>query len=392
MVKMQPSPFAYTEGYVSARLHDLATADNYIKHTCMGDPELDPVMEEISSLPSEDLHRFIAAGIEQQTEVLRTAPQALRDVFEHINEPPSWLDYKAFDPAVQAFYTRAGDILLALVTGVLIEGFSTLMSKPFSITGRMLQETDVSIRQLKQVNRHLLEIFFPGGLLRKSDGWKLSVRIRFIHARVRQLMKTADEWNTKAWGTPISAAHMGFSTALFSHRLLEHSTSVGANYNQDEKDSIFELWRYVGHLMGVPETILYSSEQEAHRLFEIGSMCEPSPDTDAATISNALIQSIPLVAGLTDLDEQDSMRDMAYRISRALVGNLLANQLQFPKSISKGVLQMYRAKQLSVKLKKDVQLIKSENFLQLLNASQYDEVGVSYKMPDHVLASRSSEY
>ena len=389
---MQPSPSAYTEGYVSARLHDLATADNYIKHTRIGDPELDPVMEEISTLPSEDLHRFIAAGIEQQTEVLNTAPQALREVFDYINEPPSWLDLKAFDPAIQAFYTKAGDILLALVTGVLIEGFSTLMSRPFSITGRMLQETDVSIRQLKQVNRHLLEIFFPGGLQRKGDGWKLSVRIRFIHARVRQLMKAADEWDTKAWGTPISAAHMGFSTALFSHRLLEHSTSVGASYNQNEKDSIFKLWRYVGHLMGVPEAILYSSEHEAHELFKIGFMCEPSPDADAATISNALIQSIPVVAGLTDLDEQDSMRDLAYRISRALVGNQLANQLQFPKNSSTGVLHMYRAKQLSMRLTKDVQLIKSENFLQLLNASQYDEVGVSYKMPDHVLASKSSEW
>ncbi|MXY14606.1 MAG: DUF2236 domain-containing protein [Proteobacteria bacterium] len=392
MVKMQPSPSAYTEGYVSARLHDLATADNYIKHTCIGDPELDPVMEEISSLPSEELHRFVAAGIEQQTEVLRTAPQVMRDPVERINEPPSWLDYEAFYPAIQAFYTKANDILLALVTGVLIEGFSTLMSKPFGITGRMLQDTDVSIRQLKQVNRHLLEIFFPGGLLRKGDGWKLSVRIRFIHALVRQLMKAADEWDTKAWGTPISAAHMGFSTALFSHRLLEHSTSVGANYNRDEKDSIFELWRYVGHLMGVPETILYSNQQDARKLFKIGFLCEPAPDADAATISNALIQSIPLVAGLTDREEQDSMRDLAYRISRALVGSQLANQLKFPKGSSTGVLQVYRAKQLSERLIKDVQLIKSENFLQLLNASQYDEIGVSYKMPDHVLASKSSEW
>ena len=391
-MRMQPSPSAYTENYVAARLHGLTIADNYIKHTGIGDPELDSVMEELSSLPSEDLHRFIGAGIEQRDEVLRTAPQALRDVFDQINDPPSWLDCKAFDPAIRAFYTKATDILLALVTGVLIEGFSTLMSKSFSITGRMLQETDTSIRQLKQVNRHLLEVFFPGGLLRKGDGWKLSVRIRFIHARVRQLMKSAGEWNTEAWGTPISAAHMGFSAVLFSDRLLEHSSSVGAIYSQEEKDSIFSLWRYVGHLMGVPETILYSSQQEAQKLFKIGFMCEPRPDADAATISNALIRSIPLVAGLNDHDEENSMRDLAYRISRALVGDQLADRLRFPKGSSTGVLYMYRAKQLSTRLTKDVQLIKSENFLQLLNASQYDESGVSYKMPDHVLATKSSKW
>ena len=391
-MKMKPSPSAYTEHYVSARLHDLVTADNYIEHTLVGDPLLDPVMEEISTLPSEDLYRFIGAGIEQQTEVLRTAPQALRDVFEQINERPSWLDPKAFDPAVQAFYTKATDILLALAAGVLVESFSTLMSKSFAITGRMLQETDTSIRQLKQVNRHLLEIFFPGGLLRKGDGWKLSVRIRFIHARVRQLMNSSEEWNTEAWGVPISAAHMGFSTALFSHRLLEHSTSVGAKFSREEEDSIYELWRYVGYLMGVPETILHSNRQEAQKLFEIGMKCEPPPDDDAVAISNAVIQSIPLVAGLTDPGEQNSMRELAYKISRALVGNQVADRLHFPKNVSMGILHMYRAKQLSVYLTKDVQLIKSENFLQLLNVSQYDEVGMSYKMPDHVLASKSSEW
>ena len=373
-----------------ARLYDRATADNYIRHTIIGDPELDTVMEKLASLPPDDLHRFIGAGIEQQDEILRSAPQALRDFFDIINTPPSWLDYKDFDPAVRAFYTNAADMLLAFVTGVLIEGFSTLMSKSFRITERMMHEAGT--RQLKQVNRHLLDIFFPGGLLRNGEGWKLSVRIRFIHARVRQLMKVADEWHTGAWGTPISAAHMGFSTASFSERLLEHSTSVGATYSEEEKESISSLWRYVGYLMGVPEAILYSSRDEAQKLFKIAFMCEPSPDPDAATMANILIQSIPVVAGLVDPGEQKTMKDLAYRISRALVGNELANQLDFPKGSSKGVLYMYRAKQLSMRLTKDAQSIKSENFLQLLNISQYDDTGISYKLPDHVHTLKSSEW
>ena len=72
-------PSAYAESYAKARLQDQAAVDNYIKHTTIGDPVLDPVMEELSSLPPGDLHRFIKAGIEQQDEVLRRAPQPLRD-------------------------------------------------------------------------------------------------------------------------------------------------------------------------------------------------------------------------------------------------------------------------------------------------------------------------
>lgn len=68
---MLPAPTAYTEGYAKARLVDEALADDYIRHTTIGDPELDPVMEELASMNPGQLHRFIGAGIEQHGEVLR---------------------------------------------------------------------------------------------------------------------------------------------------------------------------------------------------------------------------------------------------------------------------------------------------------------------------------
>ena len=69
------APAAYLPGYEKARIYDQAAADNYLKHTTIGDPELDPIMEELSAeLSPEDLHRFVAAGIEQHDDVLRIAP------------------------------------------------------------------------------------------------------------------------------------------------------------------------------------------------------------------------------------------------------------------------------------------------------------------------------
>ena len=90
------SPSAYLEGYEKARLYDQAAADNYLKHTTIGDPKLDPIMEELSAaLSPADLHRFIGAGIEQHEEVLCLAPRALRDFFGNLQEPP-WLYYEGF--------------------------------------------------------------------------------------------------------------------------------------------------------------------------------------------------------------------------------------------------------------------------------------------------------
>ena len=88
-------PSAYVDGHKTARLHDEAFADNYVRHTIIGDPELDPIMDELSSLPTDKLHRYIGAGIEQHEEVLREAPQILRDFFDNLENPP-WLDSKSF--------------------------------------------------------------------------------------------------------------------------------------------------------------------------------------------------------------------------------------------------------------------------------------------------------
>ena len=73
---MLSAPSAYADGYAKARVVDRDAADNYIRHTTIGDPELDVIMEELSSMPPADLHRFIRAGLEQQEEVLREAPRS----------------------------------------------------------------------------------------------------------------------------------------------------------------------------------------------------------------------------------------------------------------------------------------------------------------------------
>ena len=381
-------PSAYTEGYARARAVDEATADNYIKHITIGDPELDSIMEELSSLPPADLHRFIGAGIEGQSEVLRDAPQVLREFFDTLDTPPPWLDHEAFRPGIRAFHVNANHMLVAFVTGVLVEGFSTLIAKSFNITERVASTK----RRLQQNNRHMMDIFFPGGLERDGEGWKLSMRIRFIHSRIRSLLAEADDWDHEAWGAPVSAAHLGYAISVFSQRLLECSALVGASFNKEEEESVLSVWRYTGHLMGIPETILYTNGADAKRVYRIGFMCEPPADADSIKVANLLINAIPSVANITDPVEREQLIKLAYTLSRALIGNKLANQFEFPRTSTVGVLLMYRMKQRIQHLLKSRQLVRSDNFSQLLQISVYDEGGLSYRMPNHVYFSKSIEW
>ena len=76
---MMETPSDYKAGCEKARLVDKEAADNYIAHTRVGDPVMDAVVEELASLPRDQVHRFLRAGMDQDLEGMRNAPQLLRD-------------------------------------------------------------------------------------------------------------------------------------------------------------------------------------------------------------------------------------------------------------------------------------------------------------------------
>ena len=327
-------------------------------------------------------------------EALRNAPDSLRKLFGEAATPPEWLDYATFAPAVRMFRRNSQVILAAFVTGVLIESFTTNIAKSFFITGRV---RDQGTRRLGQNNRHMMEIFLPGGLYRQGDGWKLSVRIRIVHARLRHLLNSSEDWDTEAWGAPISAAHLGYAISAFSARLLKHMKTLGASYNDEEYASFMAVWRYSGHLMGIPETILFHDADDALKLYEIGLMCEPDSPIESVVMAHSLVNSAPLIAGMTEPADRRRLAKYVYRISRKLIGNEAAESLMYPPLSSFGVVGWFRLQQryghiLSKLFPGRRQNSNFTRFTSLLETSLFDEEGIRYTLPDHVYAEESGKW
>ncbi len=326
--------------------------------------------------------------------VLRDAPQGVQDLIASVDEPPDWVNYNDFLPGSRMFLRNAQVILAAFVGGTLVEGFGTNISKSFFITGRL---RDQGVRRLMQNNRHMLESFLPGGLARAGDGLKLSLRLRLVHAQVRKLLHESDEWDTDAWGEPLSAAHLGMAISGFSARLLYHIKRLGARYNDEERRSFMAIWRYTGYIMGIPETILFKDEEEALEIYRIGTMCEPEPGPEAIVMAHALINSAPLVVGITDPQERQKLANYVFRISRAVIGADMADKLHYPKTPIFGVLPLFR---LQTRYHKFLSrwipwMAQDDNFTQfigLLEAANVTETDIHYHMPDHVYSENSSPW
>ena len=249
---------------------------------------------------------------------------------------------------------------------------------------------------MKNNNRHVMEIFWPDGLKRQGDGWKLSVRIRLVHAQVRRLMREAPDWEGEAWGDPISAAHLAFAASAFSARLLKHSRRIGVPFSKEESESFMMIWLYSAYLMGIPEAILPRSEAEALKLYDVARICEPYPDFESIIMANALVSSVPLLLGLTMDDEGEDLRKLAYTVARAFIGDGLADQLRFPQAKTQGIIkQMW----LNTKLQRVKRRLtpgraradRFNNFTGLIQVSVYDDT-ISYRLPDHVYSEQSKRW
>lgn len=110
-------------------------------------------------------------------------------------------------------------------------------------------------------------------------------------------------------------------------------------------------------------------------------------------MTNALINSAPLVAGIEDTEERKKLvKGVIYPVSRGLIGNKLADQLKFPAQGLPFALFWYRLDQRIQRWRARLRKQGPNSFSTILAASAYAAAGLSYRMPDHAHAERSSEW
>lgn len=386
-------PTSYTQGYAAAQKTNPELAKRYVDHTTIGDPLADRMIEEIKEIGRKEFERYISLGMQQETAAeIHQAPESIREFFEFCHQVPDWVDLDSFQHGCRMFHRNTRLVLAGMVGGVLVEGFATNIARSFFLTGRL---RDKGVRRLQQNNRHMVEIFMPEGMRVYNDGWAHSIRIRLVHAKIRALINRSSEWDPMELGLPISSANLGLAIASFSARLVHHLKKLGGRFTPLERKNFLQVWRYSGYLMGIPESILFTSEEEANEIFRVGHICEPPPSIESVVMASSLINSAPLFAGLTQPKERQKLANYIAMISRALIGNQLADELIIDDHSEMALLWkfkwLYRLENAIAKVSPS-RALQNNNMLAILDISAYDKEGISYKLPDHIYAEQSSNW
>lgn len=377
-------PARYVDGYRTARTLDPDMAERYIRHTTVGDPLADLAVEQIARVVApENVHRVIAQTVDRYDDPPKDTPEALRELIESSAFVPDWFDPEIAMKATRAFLRNSDMVLGGLVGGAIVEGFSTLISKSFRLRGRITQN---GVRRLKQNTLQLTEQFMPGGQKPGGDAWKLSVRIRLVHAQARMLIRQSDEWDASDVGMPLSTAHMLLGAAAFSGRLMQHVSRLGGDFSRDEREAYVHAWRYTGLVLGIPESVMFHDLSSAMRTFQIAATCEPPPDDDAIIMANSIINSAPLLLGFKAMSERREMARFIYQVSRELIGNDLADAFRFPRSrfVKRIPMLFLRNKAWKVATRLFPRLLanrSTDRFNALLDASDLGELEHSYALP-----------
>ncbi|MCY4559319.1 MAG: oxygenase MpaB family protein [Chloroflexi bacterium] len=321
-------PSAYVPGYDAARRVDPESADTYIRYTTIGDPVADAVVAHLAeTVPPGKVHEVIAKALDRYPARPVDLPRSLLNLIDEARIVPDWYDPDLALKASKAFLRNSDVVIVALVAGAIVEGFSTTISKPFRIRGRIIEN---GVRRLKQNLLQLTEQFLPGGLEPGGDGWRLSLRIRLVHAQARALIQGSPEWNGPREGLPISTAHVLLGAAAFSGRLMEHAAKLGGDFTDEEREAYTHVWRYTGLTMGIPESLLFTDYASSLLTFRIATMCEPPPDDDGIIMANSIINSAPILIGVTGHAARRYKAAQLYQVSRELIGDELAEAFKYP--------------------------------------------------------------
>lgn len=211
--------------------------------------------------------------------------------FDQVDTIPDWVDFDQIYRGAVAFW-RAGPIVPPILAWATIAGGFSMYSatRPVLFSGRLRKADKVGDRLVESF-RYVVAAYTPGGMHRFEEGFRLTTKVRMIHAAVRHSLSHADTWDWENWGIPINNLDgMVTQSGQFGVKFIDAVQSSGIRFSDRELEDIFALSRYVGYVIGVPEDILHTSYEDARLKTDIHTMLELPPDDFCRDVVESVVR------------------------------------------------------------------------------------------------------
>ncbi|WP_354699263.1 hypothetical protein DSM112329_04974 [Paraconexibacter sp. AEG42_29] len=316
------------------RTHGAELVDRVVEGCFTADPAADAVVRAFRELPGGAGWRLLEQGIAGGPGALpRDAPDALRELLEPLETVPDWVDPNRLRAGAIAYWRAgAGPLSLSLTCGALAFGYqSASLSRPLAATGRLER---MAPRRLAETAHWVVDVTTPGAMLPGGAGYAGSIRVRIVHALVRDhLLRDGGGWDTVNWGIPISASDSG-STAIggFLTIHLDAMHDLGVHYRRQELEDMTHLWAYIAHVMGVPLDLAPPDYAAARAQMRAALAIDSGPGEEGPQLMHALLHSpAAAIQALPGPAQRPATALNAYVLAgftRRWMGDAMADRLQ----------------------------------------------------------------
>ncbi|MFE9787697.1 oxygenase MpaB family protein [Nocardia salmonicida] len=291
----------------------------------------DAVVASFGSSPQHSF-RAVNAWLDGESGV----PDSLVTMLEPIAELPDWLDWDALERGSTALW-RNGILWIGLSfnCAALAAGYQSGAGvKPLTFTGELNYR---SRRRMQETGRWFLAATSPGALRRNGQGFRETVRVRFMHAGVRKRILQSGEWNQEAWGVPINLTDTAYGVSgEFSTIPLAAMRDAGVHFTERDLDDIQHMWRYIGYLLGVPDDLLPHNAARAREIIAIKGLTDTPADADSRQLVKALIEngfdpSTVLPKSMINVGTRPLVATL-YALTRRWAGEEVADSLGLPNT------------------------------------------------------------
>lgn len=294
-----------------------------------GDPLADAVADWIQA--NRGGWKLFQQALEQGIASLPEAPQAFIDFFARIDCRPDWVDDELMRRGAHAVL-RSGLLgTTALGSVSLMIGYAADAAvKPLAMTGNL---SGSAVKRLSETSRWTVDCAQSQTLPRDSEGFRSTVRVRLMHAFVRQSLNQRADWRHDDWGAPIMQHDMVATQLEFSTIFMAGCAAQGLVFDHAEREAVMHYYRYVCWLMGVDEALQPRTFREGLELAVlIMATSNQQPDADGVALTRGLFGA--LSEGMETQGAAPWFRRlMEYRsaaLTRVMLGNSLSDRLQVP--------------------------------------------------------------
>lgn len=246
------------------------------------------VNETYLKLPYKEASSLLKNYSEKPISANDEAPENLKKFFLQMQQTPDWFDENLANTGARFCMRTGANGLIILRDFTLMGGYDfAYLSKPLIYTGALKKG---AVKRLKDTLEFWVHVTRENALKINSEAYQLIIRTRLMHSYARLKIKEKTDWDFENWGEPINSWDMIATYTGFSLVFMQGLKKLGITISPEEEKGVFHLWKYIGHLLGIPAEFLPENRQEAVEQFYWWTTIQDKGDEDSAHLAEALLQ------------------------------------------------------------------------------------------------------